>query len=331
MSGTLPTWMEHWFGLSKGPGMGVAWRLDFHWPWPAWCTLLGLAALAAAIVGIYLRESRQASRRYRLALAAIRLLVLGLVLLMIAQVELSLQRTGLPFVVVIIDDTRSMTTVDHYDEDVRKSLEDRVARALQIKPPEDPAAELKAKLLSRWNIARALYAEHDGMLLSALADSHKLRFYYLSDMKASQGADVPGILRQLKAAEANGDSTRLGSGIRNALDELRGTTPVAIVLATDGINTEGPGLVEAAAYARRKGVPLMLIGVGSDRPARDLKLSDLEVEDVVFVNDLVHFSFKLTAQGFAGRRRSALFYAAKSSRAATPQTRAKRLAGSRSR
>ena len=138
MSGTLPTWMEHWFGLSNGPGMGIAWRLDYHWPWPAWATLLGVVALVAAIVGIYLRESRQASRRYRLALAAIRLLVLGLVLLMIAQVELFLQRTGLPFVVVIIDDTRSMNTVDRYDEDVRKSLEDRVLRALQAKPREIP-------------------------------------------------------------------------------------------------------------------------------------------------------------------------------------------------
>ena len=31
-----------------------------------------------------------------------------------------------------------------------------------------------------------LFAEHDGILLSALADSHKLRFYYLSDMKESR-------------------------------------------------------------------------------------------------------------------------------------------------
>ncbi len=62
MSGTLPTWMERWFGLSNGPGMGIAWRLDYHWPWPPWATLLGVAVLVAAIVGIYLRESRQASR-----------------------------------------------------------------------------------------------------------------------------------------------------------------------------------------------------------------------------------------------------------------------------
>ncbi len=303
MSGTLPTWMERWFGLSTGPGMGIAWRLEYHWPWPPWATLLGVAALIAVIVGIYLREARQAGapggapstlgpgRGYRLALAAVRLFVVGLVLLMIAQVELFLQRTGLPFVVVIIDDTRSMNTIDRYDEVDRKSLEDRLAQALKVKQ------------LSRWNVARTLFAANDGKLLSDLADSHKLRFYYLSEMQESRRTDVPGILEELKAAKANGDRTRLGSAIRGALDELRGTTPVAIVLATDGINTEGPGLLDAAAYARRKGVPLLVIGVGSDRPpARDLKLSDLEVEDVVFVDDLVHFRFKLTATGFAGKK-----------------------------
>ena len=131
MSGTLPTWMEHWFGLSNGPGMGIAWRLEYRWPWPPWVTLLGIVALVVAITGIYLREARQAGRGYRLVLAAVRLLAIGLVLLMIAQIELLLQRTGLPFVVVIIDDTRSMGIVDHYDEDVRKSLEDRVARVLK--------------------------------------------------------------------------------------------------------------------------------------------------------------------------------------------------------
>jgi len=302
MNGTLPTWMEHWFGLSNGPGMGIAWRLDHHWPFPPWVTLLGVTALIVAITSIYLRESRQSSRRYRLPLAAMRLTVLGLVLLMIAQVELFLQRTGLPFVVVIIDDTRSMNTVDRYDREVRKSLEDRVARALIAKQSrEDREQTLKVKQLSRWNLARMFFAENDGALLAALADSHKLRFYYLSEMKESRRTDVPGILEELKAAEPNGDSTRLGAAIRGALDELRGTTPVAIVLATDGINTEGSGLLDAATYARRKGVPLLLIGVGSDRPACDLKLSDLDVEDVVFVNDLVHFRFKLTAQGFAGK------------------------------
>ena len=79
---------------------------------------------------------------------------------------------------------------------------------------------------------------------------------------------MPGIIAELKSAEARGDSTRLGTAVRSALDDLRGTTPAAIVVASDGTNTEGPGLTDAAAYARRNGVPLFLVGIGSDRPAR---------------------------------------------------------------
>ena len=54
-----------------------------------------------------------------------------------------------------------------------------------------------------------------------------------------------------------------------------------------------------------------VVGIGSDRPARDLKLSDLLVDDVVFVNDIVNFQFKLTASGLAGARVDDLFRRAK--------------------
>jgi hypothetical protein len=287
MSGTLPTWMERWFGLASRPGMGTAWRLAILWPLPAWATLLLAAMLLAAVVHVYLREKRQASRAFRLVLAFLRLCLIGLVLAMAAQVALLLQRTGLPYLVLIVDDTRSMNTVDHYDDTLGKSLEDRIARAIS------PTAQL-----SRWNVERALFAEDEGAMLSALAEDHKLRLYFLSDFRETRAGDVPGIVAELKSATADGASTRLGAAIRTALDELRGTTPVAVVVASDGINTEGPGLLEAASYARRKGVPLYTIGIGSDGPARGLRLSDLEVEETVFVNDEVHFRFKLTANGF---------------------------------
>ena len=90
--------------------------------------------------------------------------------------------------------------------------------------------------------------------------------------------------------------------MRAVLDELRGTTPAGIVLLTDGINTDGPSLADAAEYARRRGVPLFLVGLGSEQPVRDLKLSDLLVDDVVFVDDVVNFECKLSASGFEGKK-----------------------------
>ena len=292
MSGTLPTWMERWLGLANGPGEGTAWRLEHHWLWPPWLTLLGVIAAVVAIVAIYLRETRQARPAYRLMLAAMRLALVALTAAMIAQVEISFQRTGLPFVAVVIDDSRSMATVDSYPESLRAALLQRVAQA-------NPAG---TRDLSRWNLATTLLTERDGDLLDSLAEDHKLRFYFLTGMKESRRADVPAIVEELHSAEPAGDSTRLGAAVRTVLDELRGTTPAAIVLFTDGINTEGPSLADAAAYARRKGVPLLIVGLGSDQPIRDLALSDLLVDDVVFINDVVPFRFKLVGTGFQGKK-----------------------------
>src|SRR5262249_2166014 len=71
----------------------------------------------------------------------------------------------------------------------------------------------------------------------------------------------------------------------------------AILLLTDGRTTEGPRLAEAAEAARKAGVPLFTIGLGDDRPARDLELTDLQVDEVVFVNDVVRLEARLNARG----------------------------------
>ena len=113
---------------------------------------LALAALGDAAAGgaggglrggHLLARRRRASRRYRIVLAALRLAILGLVLLMIAQVTLSLKRTGLPYAAVLIDDSLSMTIVDHYADktaqgDGRAAARQRPRRR-RIEPLESSA------------------------------------------------------------------------------------------------------------------------------------------------------------------------------------------------
>ena len=88
MSGILSNMIERWFGLQTASGEGIAWSLDYNWPWPSWVTLLAAVLAVVFVVAIYLREGRSASRRYRLVLAAFRLTLAALVLLMAAQVTL---------------------------------------------------------------------------------------------------------------------------------------------------------------------------------------------------------------------------------------------------
>lgn len=291
MPHSLPAWLEHLLGIRAGAGESVVWSIDTAWPLPPWATLL-LVVLAVGFVAVaYWREGAAISRRYRIVLAALRLTILGMLLLMIAQVTLSLTRTGLPYLAVLMDDSLSMTTVDRDAEKPRKALADRMQNA-----------GLGKAEASRWNLLRTLTTEDNAALLRKLAAGHKLRAYFSTGARPCAHQDVAGIVAELQSLAPKGETTRLGAGIRATLDDLRGAAPAAIVAMTDGINTDGPTLADAAEHARRRGVPLYFVGIGSDRAVRDLKLSDLIVDDLVFVDDVVNFECKLTAAGFAGQK-----------------------------
>lgn len=289
MNNPLPTWIERLLGLQPGPGEGTAWSLHHSWSWPPWLTLLLLIFAVAFVVAIYLRENRQAARWFRLLLASLRLSLVAIVLLMLAQFVLSLQRTGLPYLVVLLDDSLSMTVSDRYPDALRSAIDERLKQAGFDRP-------------SRWNLARSLLLGHDGRLLRDLRADYKLRFYFLTGARPSRSNNLGELVEEIRSCEPSGEATRLGSAVRTVLDDLRGTAPAAIVLLSDGVNTDGPSLVEAAAYARRKGVPLFTVGLGDDRPIRDLKLTDLLVDDVVFVDDLTYFEAKLSGAAFEGRQ-----------------------------
>lgn len=294
MTGTLPYWLERWLGIDGEPGEGTAWTLDYLWPLPAWAALLLLALVVGYVVGIYLRESRRAPFWMRMTLAGMRLALVAILLVMLAQVSLGLKRTGLPYVAVLLDNSESMTVADPGNEELAAKLRDGPRRL------GTPAAEP-----TRWNLARALLLDQDNRLLRSLQNEYKLRFYYLTDTpsgaRAGSGTDLDAMVAELVAADATGKSTRLGDAVRTILDDLRGTAPAAIVALTDGIVTEGAPLDDGAASAGRRGVPLFLVGIGDDQPVRDVKLADLLVDDLVFVGDILNFEARLTATGFAGK------------------------------
>ncbi len=291
MSGTLPAWLERMLSIPQaGSGEGTVWTLDDAWTWPAWATLLLVAGAASWIFACYLRETGPAGRIFRLSLASVRLAVVAVVLFMIASFVLSLNRTGLPYVVVVVDDSASMGTADKYDD---KALAERVQKRLKAAGYERG---------SRLNLAKSLLLADQGALLRSIEKRYKLKLYLASSSARNLPSAVDEALPELAQLEATGESTRLGQSLQEVLDDLRGTPPSAIILLSDGINTEGETLADAATQARRKGVPLFTIALGSESPARDLELTDLLVDDVVFVNDVVNFEFKLTGVGLEGRK-----------------------------
>lgn len=290
MKGTLPHWLERLLGIQSEPGQGTVWSLEATWQWAPWVTLLFIVFAVIWVCYYYARENSTASRGMKMLLVGIRLTLVGLLLFMIAEVMLSLQRTGLPYVVLVVDDSASMSIADRYeDEALRQQLENR------LQPLELDRA-------TRLNLAKLVLIENDAELLSRIGEKYKLKTYFLSSAARVQEGELPELIDKIKQLEATGESSRLGAGVRSVLADLRGTTPAAVILMTDGITTDGEPLGEVAAYARRKGVPLMTVGLGSEQPTRDIELSDLLVDEIVFVDDVVSFQMNVTATGFEGRQ-----------------------------
>jgi len=289
MKGTLPSWLERLLGVDAADmGEGTIWNLDSSWSWAPWVTLLFFVFATAWIFACYWLETGEAGRRSRFLLGGMRLLVVLLVVFMIAEVVLALSRTGLPYVAVLIDESASMAIGDRYDDSLRSDLERRVKAA-------------GFGELSRWNLARTLLLENQSAWLREIEDKYKLRIYFVSADARLHAADIGHLPDHLRELQPAGRTSALGRGVRSVLNDLRGTPPAAVVLLTDGITTEGETLAEVSAYARRKGVPLFTVGIGSEEPIRDVEISDLLVDEVVFLNDVVNFEFKLTASGYQGR------------------------------
>jgi hypothetical protein len=290
MNGILPNWLERALGVEPAsPGEGTVWSLDNTWSWAPWATLLLVLFAIGWVVFFYARETTTAGRLTKALLVTLRLGCIGIVLLMIAEITLSLRRTGLPTVAVLVDDSASMGIDDRYQDKKLQELVKNRALAAGFERPD------------RLNLAKTVLLDKGTNLLAAIERDYRLKLYFVAGAARPQAGTLAELRDAVRSLEPRGETSRLGAGLRRALADLRGTPPAAVVYFTDGINTDGEALADSARYARRKGVPLFTVGLGSPEPVRDLELTDLLVDEVVFVDDVVNFEYKLTGAGMAGK------------------------------
>jgi hypothetical protein len=284
------------FGIEPpGPGQDTAWELNFPRAWPSWTLLAILVVAALYFFALYRREGTSTTPRIKLLLTVARWSLVALLLVMLAEVDLRIDRRGLPYLAVVVDDSASMSIADHYDD----SKADSAAQALT------QAAGLTSS--SRLDLAKAVLLSRQGETLRKLAAEHRIRLYAASSSMRLIGEysgvnELDQARRQILELSAERAESRLGQGLRDVLNDLSGVPPTAVIYLTDGITTDGDSLADAAIYSARKQVPVHAIGLGDPRPVRDLELRDLLVDDVVFVDDVVNFEAKLSARGIDGGR-----------------------------
>ncbi len=295
MSGRLPAWLADWLGVPVPSNADTAtWQLDSRWSWAPWATLLLVLAAIAWTVSLYARESGSAGRMYRTVLVTLRLAAIGIVLVMLAQWALALLLTGPPAVALIIDQSASMGIADRYDDPtVAAQLNERLVAGGLTEP-------------TRLNTAKLLLKEDDERLPRELSARYRLATYIVDGNverrpETSNATDLARTVQSLTADGPASQATRIGDAMQRVLDDFRGVPPAAVILFSDGVVTQGVSLADAAQNLRSAGVPLLAVGLGSANPPHDIELTDVLVDDVVFVNDLVSLQAQIKATGLEGQ------------------------------
>ena len=201
------------------PGEGTAWRLDSRVPGPTWLMAVGAVALLVLVVWVYRRDGEALRWRQRLALIALRLAVFGLVVAMLTELSLTVERTGLPSIAVMIDDSASMSLQDQYPPTSQAA---RLAKSLAQTPGRDA---------NRLALAQDALTRNGGELLRALEQDHQVRLYRFAESASPlEAGDLDERSEPTRAAskdDTSKDDTAAGEGVEDGASGTRGLTSPA--------------------------------------------------------------------------------------------------------
>ena len=249
--------------------------LEYTAPWPPWVTILIVVLAALFTFGLYFREQSSARNWIKFGLATLRFALMCIVLWMMYGYTARPFRTDLPDLLFFVDNSASMATEDPETKELDTSVLDK----------------------TRLGLAKNVLLRDKAKLLAFAEENYQPKVVALEASK-SEASATSTLVQQVDQLTATAKTSRLGARLREALQQQRGRPVAAVVYLSDGITTDGPPLSQIGLEAKQRGMPLHVVGLGSEIPQRDLQLSDLLVDDVVFIGDLVTFDLSLAGTGF---------------------------------
>ncbi len=219
------------------------------------------AALAFAAFRLYAARPDGSGGWALLALRSVALAVL-VFLLLDPVLSLFSDRTSPPRVALLVDGSLSMAIPFPEDE----------------ADPDPP---------TRADRVRLLLEPDGGDLLDDLGDRGRLEAFRFGAGLEPLGEDLPA------AMTPRDDRTDLARALSDGLAGERRRTS-AIVVVSDGAHNVG---VDPRAEARRLGVPVFTVGIGSEEPVADLSVFDVEASSVAYLDNDVPVRARLRARG----------------------------------
>lgn len=271
--------------------------------------------LAAAAVWAYRWGAPGFSKFRRGLLAALRIVLIGLFVLLLVKpvLMLTINQPVREKLLVVLDTTQSMDIKDRRSSD---DDEKRAALAAGLMPPASGLNGTISGSIDKWrDVSRA-------GLLNALAGNSSLNlwsrlqekadlFFYSMDRDAHPLGPIATTDEEenhvpLDASKSffekikyTGDETAIGDSLHNILEQNRGQPICGILVVTDGGSNTGLAPEEVAQVAKEDGLPLYLYGIGITKP-KDIIVHDISGSRGVFVKEHAEFTVKVRATGYAG-------------------------------
>ena len=279
----------------------------FSSPWPGVMTIVVVGVLIVLFRHLYQTEQAKASVRSRRVMTVLRCLAAFVIIFMLFRpihvVEKVEERER--YVVLLVDDSVSMTLSDNYDEDTREKLAGLFSTPDSTQGP-DPGK------LTRIELVNAALNNKEIGLVDSLRQNAELKAFTFADtlkpipLPATQetdGEEKENPPKDEKRFEISprGTVTRMGDGIANAANSLRGQQIAALILITDGQSNLGLGAEDSVienAVRRVPPFPILAVGVGNPEAGKDLEILQVLAREACFVNDEVVFSVLIRNQGY---------------------------------
>ncbi|MCA8961177.1 MAG: VWA domain-containing protein, partial [Planctomycetes bacterium] len=204
------------------------------------------------------------------------------------------------YTLVLVDDSYSMSIPDRYSD---PEVVARLQRATGL-----PFGEQT----TRMDQVKAVLSNSDLQFIQRLREKGNVRLVTFSSEireiadlpRLEDGESVGSLGIDLARLEVRGKVTRIGDALFESVNELRGENVSGVILLSDG--RDNGGLLRPEESADRLGqrqIPVYTVGVGNAEEPKDIRVSDLDVAEVVLENDKVPVDFTVTAKGFDGRVR----------------------------
>jgi hypothetical protein len=263
-------------------------------------SLLLTIAVAVLVVGLWVLWRTIGLTRFpRHTLSALRITIFVILLLMMMGWTQQEHATQQPDLLILIDRSESMQLEDQYSmAELGRFISGRTIQSEWSLP--------RWKLLTAWldnmrlDSANHRWHEDDSELnkpLARLSEDYRISVYYLGSNLRLVGRGVSGNVDLSEAQDFDQTESRIGDAIRQAVTQHRGRSIAAVIVLTDGINTNGSSLQDASDWIAKKSIPLLIGGFGSLQQTPDIALENPLAPTMAYVGEQLFLEVDLNLLG----------------------------------